>query len=64
MTAPTPALIAAYDDGRRAYARGAPTTAVIKLHPAGSAERLVWLRGWLQCRAEALYGRTPPMETK
>jgi hypothetical protein len=55
MTAPTPAQVAAYDAGRRAYAEGQNSTAVRALYPDGSPERLLWLRGFVQCRAEARY---------
>lgn len=63
MSAPTPAQVTAYDAGRQAFIDGKESTAVTPVYPAGSAERLLWIRGWVQCRAEALYGRRPPMET-
>jgi hypothetical protein len=64
VTAPTPAQVTAYDAGRRAYADGKPSTTVTGLYPAGSEERLLWLRGFIQCRAEARHGRTVEEETR
>lgn len=62
MTAPTPAQIAAYDQGRQAFIDGKDSTTVTDLYPAGSTERLLWVRGWITCRAEALYARPPATE--
>jgi hypothetical protein len=62
MTAPTPAQVRAYDEGRQAFIDGHPSLDVIDLYPNGSDLRLLWVRGWMQCRAEALYDRAPATE--
>jgi hypothetical protein len=64
MTAPTPAQVRAYDQGRQAFADGQPSLTVIGLYPPDSDLRLLWVRGWMQSRAEALYDRpAAPQET-
>jgi hypothetical protein len=62
VTAPTPAQVRAYDEGRQAYIDGADSLAVADLYPAGSDLRTLWVRGWMQCRAEARYDRPPVAE--
>lgn len=59
MTAPTPAQVAAYDAGRQAFADGKHSNAVLTLYPAGSDERRLWIRGWVQARRDARYGPRP-----
>jgi hypothetical protein len=62
MTAPTPAQVRAYDAGRQAFIDGKPSKAVTGLYRPDSTEHLLWVRGWVQCRAEALHGAPSPTE--
>lgn len=57
---PSPAQIAAYDAGRAAYEAGEESRAVLPIYPAGSENRLLWLRGFTLARRDDLYG--PPEE--
>lgn len=51
---PTPGQIEAYDAGRAAYEAGQESRAVP--YPAGSENRLLWLRGYTLARRDDLYG--------
>lgn len=54
---PTPAQVAAYDEGRAAYEAGEESLAVSEIYPAGSESRLLWVRGYTLARRDDLYGR-------
>lgn len=58
MTAPSKPQVEAYDAGRQALADGKPVAAVLGLYPRGEF-RTLWIRGWVQARAEARYGPRP-----
>jgi len=51
MTQPDPALVAAHDAGLAAFAAGEDSTSCP--YPAGSDERLVWVRAFVQARSAA-----------
>lgn len=57
---PTPAQVEAFDAGAAAYAAGQESSAVTAVYPAGSENRLLWLRGYVLARRDDLYG--PPEE--
>lgn len=54
--APTPGQIEAYDSGCQAYRDDA--SSLTCPYPAGSENRLLWLRGYVLTRGATLYGTT------